>query len=36
MNIMIVGVQSDIGSEVMNKIKQLNGIQNVKKVYFDL
>jgi transcriptional regulator of aromatic amino acid metabolism len=36
MNIMIVGVQSDINIDVMNKIKELNGIQSVKKVHFDI
>lgn len=36
MNIMIVGVQSDINIDVMNKIKELKGIQSVKKVHFDI
>jgi D-3-phosphoglycerate dehydrogenase len=35
-NIMIVGVQTEITLPVMNKLKELIGIQSVKKVYFDL
>lgn len=35
-NIMIVGVQTEIDIVVMNKLKELTGIQSVKKVYFDM
>lgn len=33
-NIMIVGIQKEIELEVLIKLKELTGIQNVKKVYF--
>ncbi len=35
-NIMIVGIQTEINFSVINKLRQLVGIQSVKKVYFDV
>ncbi|HHV65192.1 MAG TPA: phosphoglycerate dehydrogenase [Peptococcaceae bacterium] len=35
-NIMIVGVENEITSEILNNLKQIAGIQNVQKVNFDL
>lgn len=35
-NIMIVGVQTEINFSVINQLRQLVGIQSVKKVYFDV